>query len=143
VKHLSLEGTVPAIHLPGVHTKNGKDANIPLPTAFAEELKNWVADKGPDDPVLEIPMYDELLKALKKDLAHAKIPYRDQHGHVFDFHSLRKCLGSYLRRAKVDPAVSKLYMRHGDIRLTMETYDDERLHDIHTEATTKLPAFVV
>ena len=97
--------------------------------------------RGPDDPVFAIPLYDELLKALKKDLAYAGIPYRDELGRVFDFHSLRKCLGSYLRQAKVDPAVSKLYMRHGDIRLTMETYDDERLHDLHAEATTKLPTF--
>jgi hypothetical protein len=34
-------------------------------------------------------------------------------------------------------------MRHGDIRLTMETYDDERLHDLHTEATLKLPRFTL
>ena len=52
-------------------------------------------------------------------------------------------LGTYLRGAKVDPGVSRLYMRHSDIRLTMEVYDDERLHDLHAEATTKLPAFTL
>lgn len=143
VKHLRLDGEVPAVHLPGEFTKNGEDADIPLPADFAEQLRCWVTGTGPDDAVFAIPKHDELLKALKKDLAFAGIPYKDELGRVFDFHSLRKCLGSYLRRAKVDPAVSKMYLRHGDIRLTMETYDDERLHDLHAEATTKLPRLSV
>lgn len=143
VKHLRLGDGVRAVHLPGEFTKNGKDADIPLTAELADALKAWVGGRGPDDPVFDIPRYDELLKALKKDLAFAGIPYRDELGRVFDFHSLRKCLGSYLRQAKVDPAVSRLYLRHGDIRLTMETYDDERLHDLHTEATSKLPKFTV
>jgi integrase len=141
VKHLRFDIEVPAIHLPGIYTKNRRDADIPLPSDFADELRSWVASRGRDDPVFDIPKYDELLRALKKDLAHAGIPYMDEHGRVFDFHSLRKCLGSYLRQAKVDPAVSKLYLRHSDIRLTMETYDDERLHDLHEEATKRLPTF--
>jgi integrase len=143
VKHLRFGGEVPAVHLPGEFTKNGKDADIPLPADFANQLRTWVAGAKADDPVFAIPKHDELLKALKKDLAFAGIPYRDELGRVFDFHSLRKCLGSYLRRAKVDPAVSKMYLRHGDIRLTMQTYDDEQLHDLHAEATTKLPRFSV
>lgn len=141
VKHLSLRSEVAAIHLPGDFTKNGKDAHLPLTSDLAGALIELVNGRGPDEPVFHIPQYDELLRAFKKDLAHAGIPYRDDLGRVFDFHSLRKCLGSYLRQAKVDPAVSRLYMRHGDIRLTMEIYNDDRLHDLHAEAAMKLPRF--
>jgi integrase len=143
VKYLRLDDPVPTVHLPAAFTKNGKEATIPIPAVLAGELKAWVAGLGPDDAALGVPRYDELLKAFKKDLAHAGIPYRDDRGRVFDFHSLRKCLGSYLRHAKVDPAVSRVFMRHSDIRLTMQTYDDEDLHDLHTEATAKLPAFTL
>jgi len=141
LKHLHLGDGVRAVQLPGAFTKNGKDANIPLTSELADALTAWVGGRGAEELVFDIPRHDELLKALKKDLAFAGIPYRDDLERVFDFHSLRKCLGSYLRQAKVDPAVSRLFMRHSDIRLTMEVYDDDRLHDLHAEATVKLPRF--
>lgn len=65
------------------------------------------------------------------DLAAAGIPYQDGQGRYFDFHSLRKCLGSFLRLAGVDPAVSMRMMRHSDIRLTMQVYNDDQLTDLH------------
>jgi hypothetical protein len=110
-------------------TSNGKDARIPLPPHLVALLPEWPQGCEPDAPVFLVPKYDELLKALKKDLAFAGIPDRDAHGRVFDFPALRKSLGTHLRLAKVDPAVSQLFMRHRDIRLTVETYNDEQLHD--------------
>ena len=62
---------------------------------------------------------------------------------MFDFHSLRKSLGTQLRVAKVDPAVSQQFMRHSDIRLTMEVYNDDQLHDLRAEVVDKLPSFNV
>jgi hypothetical protein len=38
---------------------------------------------------------------------------------VFDFHALRKSLGMHLQ-----------FMRHGDIWLTMQVYNDDTLHDL-------------
>jgi hypothetical protein len=52
-----------------------------------------------------------------------------------------KSLGTQLRLAGVDPSVSKQMMRYSDIRLTMEVYNDDRLHDLNTEAVCKLPTF--
>lgn len=94
-----------------------------------------------EDPVFRMPRYNELLKALKKDLAFANILFQDDLGRVFDFHSLRKSLGTHLRRAKVDPAVSQLYLRQSDIRLTMEVYNDDQLRDLNAEIVVKLPKF--
>jgi integrase len=143
VKHLRLDADVPHVFLPGSLTKNGKDAMIPLRPELAGHLRQWVQGKGQEDSVFNVPKYDELLKALKKDLAFAGIPYRDELGRVFDFHSLRKSLGTQLRIAKVDPAASQQFMRHGDIRLTMQIYNDDRLHDLNVEVASKLPAFTL
>jgi hypothetical protein len=33
-------------------------------------------------------------------------------------------------------------MRHSDIRLTLEVYNDDQLHDLNAEVVTKLPAFI-
>jgi integrase len=141
VKHLLLTEDLPYILLPGCFTKNRKDAKIPLNPSFAEHLRDWINGSPADAPVFHIPRHDELLKAFKKDLAFAKIPYRDDLGRVCDFHSLRKSLGTQLRRAKVDPGISRIYMRHSDIRLTMEVYNDDQLHDLHAEVARKLPIF--
>ncbi len=140
VKHLVLDGQSPHIFLPGEFTKNGEDAVISLTPQHVELLKGWVAGKQPNDRLFRVPRF-ELVKALKKDLAFAGIPYKDELNRPFDFHSLRKSLGTYLRSAKVDPAVSKQFMRHSDIRLTMEVYNDARQHDLQAEVTSKLPAF--
>jgi hypothetical protein len=40
-------------------------------------------------------------------------------GRYADFHSLRKSLGTALRRAGVDVAVSRQFLRHSDVRLTL------------------------
>jgi integrase len=90
VKHLQLDHHVPHVFLPGELTKNGEDTQFTLRPEFAARLRSWVDGKAPDEPIFTIPRYDELLKALKKDLAFAHIPYRDELGRVFDFHSLRK-----------------------------------------------------
>src|SRR5262249_61329370 len=127
VKHLRLGHSAPHVFLPGELTKNGEDAQLPLRPEFATRLQSWVDGKAPDDPIFTIPRYDELLKALKKDLAFAHIPYRDELGGVFDFHSLRKSLGTQLRFAGVDPSVSKQMCRDSAMRLTEIVYECARL----------------
>jgi integrase len=125
-------------------TKNGEDATLPLPTHLADALCDWVAGRAAADPVFAIPSHGaELLKAFKKDLAHAGIPYRDDLGRYADFHSLRKSLGTALRQAGVDVAVSRRLMRHSDVRLTLQVYNDDRLHDLHEAAVSRLPVIAL
>jgi integrase len=144
VKHLNLAGELPHVRLPGELTKNGDEAALPLPGHLAALLAEWTAGRGPDEPVLRVPKRTNgMVAGLKQDLAFAGIPYVDEQGRVFDFHSLRKSLGTHLRLAKVDPSVSQQFMRHGDIRLTMEVYNDDQLHDLRAEVVDKLPVLTV
>jgi integrase len=93
------------------------------------ELRSWIVDtnRGPDDPVFDVPSAPQVSKVFRKDLKAAGILDKDVKGRYFDFHSLRKCKGSFLRQAGVDPAVSMQQLGHADIRMTMEVYNDESL----------------
>src|SRR5262249_55162222 len=129
VIHLELDASMPCVRLPGEHTKNGQDAIQPLRADLVKELKSWIAETGKQavDKVFNMRAFTQVSKILRKDLEFAGIPYRDASGHYFDFHALRKCTGTYLRAKGIDPTVSKQYLRHSDIRLTMETYADAQL----------------
>jgi integrase len=69
----------------------------------------------------------DLNRLLKRDLKWAGIPYRDQHGRTVDVHALRHTTATYLGRAKVAPNAVQTFMRHDDLKLTMQTYTDPRL----------------
>lgn len=132
VRDCFLDEAAPSVRLTGDLTKNGQDAALPLAAEMAAALRDWIRDtgRGPDDVVFDVPGYHPLMAAWRKDLAHAGIPYRDDRGRVFDFHSLRKCLGTFLRLAGIDPAVSMKMLRHSDIRLTMQVYNDDKLQEL-------------
>lgn len=113
-----------SIELPGEFTKNGEEARLLLVPALADDLRAWVADerKGPDDRLFDVPTL--IVPVLKRDLKRAGIDYKDGRGRYADFHALRKSAGTMLGVAGVPIRIRQLFMRHGDIRLTMQTYDD-------------------
>ena len=123
VKYLNLDRTpYPCLELPGEFTKNGEDARLLLVPVLAEELRELVAGKGPDARVFDVP--EKMVPVMKRDLKHAGIAYRDDRGRYADFHSLRKSAGTMLGVAGVPTRIRQLFMRHGDVRLTLQTYDD-------------------
>lgn len=131
VRHLSLDRTpYGAVELPGEFTKNGDDAKILLVPALAEELKVWIADTGRKaaDPLFAVPT--QVVPPMKLDLKRAGIEYQDDKGRYADFHALRKSAGTMLGVAGVPVRVRQLFMRHGDIRLTMSVYDDAAFSDM-------------
>jgi integrase len=139
VRHLSLAGSRPCVALPGEETKNGKEADLPLRADLADDLRRWVEEtrKGPRDKLFCVPV--ELVKILKRDLKLAGIPYRDEHGRTFDVHAMRHTTSTYMGKGKVTPRVAQQFMRHCDIKLTLQTYADVRLLD-EAEALAALPS---
>lgn len=138
VADLSL-GEAPTIRLPGSDTKNDRRASLPIRTALAGELRAWIETEGlkPSDPLMRVP--NDTAALLRRDLKAAGLPYRDERGRVFDFHSLRKCLAAHLRLGGVPLNTAREVLRHSSIRLTAETYDDdESLHDVRG-AIERLP----
>jgi integrase len=138
VRHLTLAGPRPCVALAGADTKNRQGADLPLQADLAEDLKRWVEATGKAgvDKLFRVPV--ELVKILKRDLQLAGVAYKDEHGRAFDVHALRHTTATFLGRGKVTPRVAQGFMRHSDIKLTMQTYTDPRLLD-EAEALAALP----
>ena len=140
VHFLETETDQPKIFAPKTITKNKKDAVFHLRKEFAEELVSWVkqTSRKPTDPLFSVPR--NYLRNFKKDLLFAGIPYLDTQGRKFDFHALRKTCNVLMGQAKISPALRQKHMRHSDIRLTLETYDDAEAYD-QTIIVSGLPEF--
>jgi integrase/recombinase XerD len=126
---LMLDGPAPRLFLPRERTKNRRDALLPLPRRLAGDLRAWIADNGigEGEPLFRVP--HDSAKMLRADLKAAGIPYRDARGRVADFHALRASLSTHMNAAGVAPSVAKAVMRHGTIKLTLDTYHDTAMDD--------------
>ena len=80
-----------------------------------------------------------LVRILNRDFAAAGIPKFDKYGRSIDVHALRHTFATLLSNSGVAPLITKAAMRHSDLRLTMNTYTDKKLLDIHG-ALKKLPS---
>src|SRR4029078_10497665 len=80
-----------------------------------------------------------LIRILDRDLAAAGIPKKDERGRTLDVHALRHSFSTLLSKGGVPPRVAQAAMRHSDISLTMTTYTDPKLLDVHG-ALKALPA---
>jgi integrase len=138
VRHLTLTGRRPCLVLPKMATKNREGANIPLRADLAADLASWIARTGKRGTARVFAVSPSLNTLLKRDLKWAGIPYKDELGRTVDVHALRHTTASHLARGGVSPKVAQGFMRHADIRLTMETYTDPRLLD-EAEALRALP----
>jgi hypothetical protein len=100
-----------------------------LVSSLADELKAWIADtnRKPGYRLLYVPCKSNLAKLHKAHLAMAGIPYKDERGRYADFHSMRMTASVLLRHGGIEPKERQLFMRHGKLELTTETYDDDKL----------------
>ncbi|MCE9608241.1 MAG: tyrosine-type recombinase/integrase [Planctomycetia bacterium] len=103
------------------------------------DLRDWIgANAGDVSPKLfNVP--SGLLRILNRDLKHAGIQKRDERGRTLDVHALRHSFGTLLSKGNVAPRTAQAAMRHSSIDLTMNTYTDPKLLDVHA-ALDALPA---
>ena len=70
------------------YTKNGREAEQPIPDALADVLRPWVASMPPAPPRLRPA--DRTADMIRADLAAAGVEVETASG-VIDFHALRGC----------------------------------------------------
>lgn len=125
VKNLFVEEESKAyLTLPASAVKNRKETRIPLFPDLAKAFKNWVLARSlrEEDRIFCIPL--DINKDFQLDLRFAGIKKENSFGHVAVFHSLRSTGNRIMREANVSAKQRQLFMRHSDIRLTLQTYDD-------------------
>ncbi len=144
---VDLRETNPCIYLRSGDAKNRKEAFIPLHSALAGGIRQWLqnrvqeaqrqAEKSgtvvpaalpPDAPLFYVPT--GLSRIFNRDLEWAGIEKKDRLGRVVDVHSLRHTFGTLLSRAGVSPRTAQAAMRHSDIDLTMNVYTDPTQLDV-------------
>lgn len=91
------------------------------------ELRQWIEGRAATDLVLGVP--NGLLRILNRDLEAAGIDKIDGTGRRVYLHAISHSTGTHLSIAGAPPRTAQAIMRHGDIRLTMNTHTDERLRD--------------
>jgi len=120
-----------SIRVPAASAKSRKEQTVPLRAQLADALRAFrPAGVTATDTVIPSGMFPNM-NTLRADLKSAGIPYRDEEGRVADFHSLRVSFISGLAAAGVHPREAQALARHSDIKLTMQTYTDVRLLDLH------------
>src|SRR5262249_46351873 len=103
---------------------------------LSQDLRAYVATIPAGEPVFPLTRFKGA-EMLRVDLAQAGIPYRDEGGLVFDFHSLRCQTATLLDAAGVSPRVAQRIMRHSKEELT-NRYTRPRVADLDA-AIAKLP----
>ncbi len=131
VVHLRLEAKpVPVLELPGEFTKNGENAKLLIVPNLAEKLQEWIVDTQKQANDLLFKVSAKVNNIFRRDLKAAGIAYQDDRGRYADFHSLRYATNTMLGLAGIPPKLRQLYMRHSDIRLTTNVYDDDTLYEM-------------
>ncbi|MCC7396726.1 MAG: site-specific integrase [Planctomycetes bacterium] len=124
-----LEGDNPRVIVPGKHTKNGADADLPLQQFVARALQALREDRSrregrlaqQGDRALHVP--ERIAEHVRRDAMHAGlIPSHRPAERRLDFHALRHSCVRILRDLNVPVEVAQRVLRHSDVRLTLQTY---------------------
>lgn len=153
VGQVHLDDDFPCLELGAADEKNRQGSSIPLRDDLVADLREWLKTLADDRPTLSLdravaklpasmPLFDVpkgLVKILDRDLKLAGIAKRDERGRSLDVHAMRTTFSTLLSAGGVAPRTAQAALRHGDVRLTMETYTDPKLLDVRG-ALNALPA---
>jgi len=113
----------PCVRVPASISKNRREATLPLHPELAATLLR-LKPAGIDPLSKPFRHHVPRIETVRKDLEQAGIPLRDDLGRRVDFHSLRMTFGTTLLANGVHPIVVKELMRHSDLKLTTNLYND-------------------
>jgi len=122
----------PTVTVAAGYTKNGQIATLPLTEDLGSDLRPYVASVPPGSAVFPLPA-EKGATLLRFDLEAAGIPYVDEAGRYFDFHSLRGMTATLADAAGISPRVVQKLMRHSTLELTGK-YTRPRTADVHLAA---------
>jgi integrase len=131
-----LKAGPPLVTLSGAHTKNRKQAVLPLRRDLADRLQEWLRGRSPGEVLF--PIKDKQVNyMIQADLEAAGVPYVKD-GRTLDFHALRVSFVTNLALGGVPLATAQKLARHSDPRLTANVYTHLGLLDL-SRALESLP----
>ncbi len=113
----------PRVRVPASISKNRREATLPLHQELAATLRR-LRPRGFVPLSKPFQHHVPRIETVRKDLEKAGITLRDELGRRVDFHSLRMTFGTTLLANGVHPIVVKELMRHSDLKLTTNLYND-------------------
>lgn len=128
-KHVDLDGAT--LTLPGKHSKNRKDATLPVAPNVVGALRAIQGKTGPEDPVFRLKNGLSAVPHMPRfyaDLEAAGIAVETPDG-VVDFHALRATFCTSLARSGTPLTLAQRLMRHSTPLLTANVYTKLELHD--------------
>jgi integrase len=146
-----LESDSPSVTVGAAYSKHRRQDAQPMPRDVASVLGEWLRGKPAQQRLWPGGWVNHAAKLVKEDLAVARsawlrdsatqeerqnreasavLAFRDEAGHVFDFHSLRHQYVSSLAAAGVHPKIAQTLARHSTINLTLDRYTHVGLYDL-------------
>lgn len=119
-------------------SKRRREDVVPVREELARALRAFLAGRKAWEPAFGVRAHFRPARALRGDLEAAGLPYEDEGGRVFDFHSLRVQFISSLVRAGVDARTVQRLARHSTPSLTLGVYT-KLGRDAERSAIERLP----
>jgi integrase len=135
---LDLAARVPTATVEAAYSKHRRRDVQPLPADALELLRRYAAGRPADLPLWPGTWNVAAAEMVRRDLAAAGLPYRDDRGKVLDFHGLRHTFITQMVGAGLHPKVAQVLARHSTITLTMDRYAHLSAVDVAADLA-KLP----
>jgi integrase len=138
VRHLTLIGTAPCVHVPATGTgKERKARTIAISQLDAQILREFLArhprKPGTDDRPFDRPHP----RVFYADLEAGGVSVQDGSGRWLGFHSFRRFHATQLLRMKVDPKLVQKRLGHRSLETTTKHYRDIE-HEEHAGVAREL-----
>ncbi|MEE8154325.1 MAG: tyrosine-type recombinase/integrase [Phycisphaerales bacterium] len=117
--------------------KNDRYSRLSITPELVARMRELLRGKVPSAPAFKMPTKTAMM--LRYDLKEAGIPYIDEQGEKFDFHSLRVQCASSLARANVHVKVMQERLRHSTSKLTLDIYSRLSQSEQDAAAVEALP----
>lgn len=127
--------------LPATDTKNRTEAILPVQDDISKELQRYIQDNEITYKLWAGRWFEIAAKIIRRDLEDANIPYTDNNGKVFDFHSLRVHFITSLARNNVPLVKAQKLARHSTPVLTANFYTHLETTDLR-ESVNMLPSML-
>jgi integrase len=130
---------IPSVIIEAAYSKRRRRDEQPLPPDLAAKLKTYLQGLPRNSRIWPGSWRDCAALLLREDLAAAGIPYIDDRGRVYDFHSLRHQFITDMVDSGVHPKDAQALARHSTITLTLDRYAHVRPANLHA-ALGRLPS---